>query len=209
MTERRGTEPERGVYIDETGQEAIRRRPIIRIPENDKGKGPSEESELEESDSDDDNPTRLAKMSRNYGRVLRQHERVQIMNGNRRLGLPPVISVQGADGVNAQLPAVDPEDLELDEPIIVPQLRHEEIPVACFAPTRAMSFEAFIDLVTPDRGGASPMTLFRMLQSTPDSASYVWHREFIPDIASMSLLVARFVEAAAAIQGGICFPRLI
>lgn len=57
MIRRRETEPERGVYIDETDEEALRHWPRFQIAANDKGKGPSEESDLEDSDRDDDMPT--------------------------------------------------------------------------------------------------------------------------------------------------------
>lgn len=76
-------EPMGGVFIDETGMEAQRRRPRLQIAANDKGKGlMEEESELESSDSDEDVPTRLARISRNHGRVLRQHARVMERNGS-------------------------------------------------------------------------------------------------------------------------------
>jgi hypothetical protein len=69
-----------------------------------------------------------------------------------------------------------------------------------------VAFEEITDLATPDDHGASPMTPFQMLQSTPDLAPYVWQREYLPDSASMSVLVSRFVQASMAIQGWMCCP---
>lgn len=63
-----------GVFIDEMGMEALRRRPRRQIAPEDKGKGVMEpESELESLDSDEDGPTRLARIGRKHARVMRRH----------------------------------------------------------------------------------------------------------------------------------------
>lgn len=122
--QRTDSEPECGVFIDETGEEALHRRPRFQIAPDDKGKGAMEEIDLESSDNDEDMTTRLARISRN-------HVRVQEMNGNRQVGLPPVISVRGVGSLNVPVAAVEPENLQVDEPVIIPTLTHAADQAAC------------------------------------------------------------------------------